>query len=349
MLVTGHTGFKGAWLCEWLLALGADVHGLALAPDSNPALFDRLGLASRMHHRLADVRDLMAVQNIVNEVRPDFVFHLAAQALVRQSYREPVETFDTNLMGTVHLLEALRQSGAPVTAVCVTTDKCYENCAEQRAFRESDPLGGHDPYSASKAAGEIAIAAYRDSFFSAPDSPVRVASARAGNVIGGGDWAEDRIVPDCMRALAAGLPIAVRNPSATRPWQHVLEPLSGYLWLAARLREERSLAGAYNFGPTPESNQTVRVLVEEILRHRPGAWCDASEPGAVYEAKFLSLDIGKAAQLLQWHPVWDFARGVAETTRWYADASVENAVLLTTDQIRSYTRDARAAGREWAA
>ena len=351
VLVTGHTGFKGAWLSEWLLQLGADVHGLALAPDTQPALFEQLGLARRMQHRIGDIRESPgsgALADTIRAAKPDFVFHLAAQSLVRRGYATPAETFDTNVIGTVNVLEALRLAGAPATVVCVTTDKCYENHGQSQAFRESDPLGGHDPYSASKAAAEIAIAAYRRSFFSAPDSPVRVASARAGNVIGGGDWAEDRIVPDCMRALAAGETIAVRHPAATRPWQHVLEPLSGYLWLAARLRADSAVAEAFNFGPLPEANQTVRALVEEILRHRSGAWRDASDPGAVHEARFLSLAIEKAAQRLDWRPVWDFARSVAETTRWYAEAAAANAPALTVSQIHSYTRDATAAGRPWA-
>jgi CDP-glucose 4,6-dehydratase len=351
VLVTGHTGFKGSWLCEWLLQLGADVHGLALAPDTVPALFDWLGLASRMHHQLGDVRESPASDAIVGAIRaakPDFVFHLAAQSLVRRSYSIPVETFATNVLGTVNVLEALRLTGQPATVVCVTTDKCYENNDQPRAFRESDPLGGHDPYSASKAAAEIAIGAYRRSFFGAPDSAIRVASARAGNVMGGGDWAADRLVPDCMRAIAAGQTIAVRHPKATRPWQHVLEPLSGYLWLAARLQADRTLAEAFNFGPRPEAHQTVRALVEEILLRRPGEWRDDSRPDAVHEAGCLSLSIDKAAERLNWRPVWDFTRSVAETTRWYAEATAANAVALTGAQIQSYTRDAVAAGQRWA-
>jgi CDP-glucose 4,6-dehydratase len=352
VFVTGHTGFKGAWLCEWLLQLGAEVHGLALAPDTEPALFDQLGLAGRMRHRLGDIREVAATGALAEAVRgakPDFVFHLAAQSLVRRGYATPAETFETNVMGTVNVLELLRRAGWAATVVCVTSDKCYENHEPSQAFRESDPLGGHDPYSASKAAAEIALAAYRSSFFNAPDSPVRVASARAGNVIGGGDWAADRIVPDCMRALAAGQTLDVRHPAATRPWQHVLEPLSGYLWLAARLRADGAFAEAFNFGPAPEANRTVRALVEEILRHRPGAWRDASDEGAVREASYLSLATAKAAERLNWRPVWDFARSVAETTRWYAEATAANARALTYAQIQSYTRDAIAAGRAWAA
>lgn len=351
VLVTGHTGFKGAWLCQWLLGLGAEVHGFALAPDTSPSLFDQLRVGDRMVHRLGDVRDSPGsgpLNESVRVARPDFVFHLAAQSLVRRGYSQPVETFATNVLGTVHVLEALRAAGVQSTVIAVITDKCYENHDEDRPFVESDPLGGHDPYSASKAAAELALSAYRDSFFSGPDSIIRLASARAGNVIGGGDWAADRIVPDCMRALAAGESIVVRNPNATRPWQHVLEPLSGYLWLAARLRADRSLAEAFNFGPAPESAQTVRALVEEILRHRRGAWREGSDATAPREAHYLSLSIDKAAARLCWRPVWDFTRTVAETSRWYEAAAGANVVAMTDAQIESYGRDAAAAGVAWA-
>lgn len=237
VLVTGHTGFKGSWLCEWLLALGAEVTGLSLPPPTTPALFDQLGLAPRIHHRLGDVRNLEDVRDAVAKSQPDFIFHLAAQPLVRLSYEQPVETYATNVQGTVHVLEAARLAARPCTVVAITTDKCYENQEWVHSYREVDPLGGYDPYSSSKGAAELVIAAYRRSYFSAPTSPVRLASARAGNVIGGGDWARDRIVPDCIRALQNDAPIIVRNKSATRPWQHVLEPLSGYLWLGARIHQ----------------------------------------------------------------------------------------------------------------
>ena len=258
-LVTGHTGFKGAWLAFWLSELGAEVHGLALEPSTDPALFNELNLGTLLaSHRTGDVRNPDAVADVVSRVRPDFVFHLAAQPLVRHSYAQPVETFETNVMGTVHLLEALRRLSKPCSVVVVTTDKCYENLETGQAYREDDALGGHDCYSASKAAAEIVSAAYRRSFFSAPDSAIRIATARAGNVIGGGDWAADRIVPDCIRYLSRGQSIPVRNKNATRPWQHVLEPLSGYLALAAHLSCAPSFparspavasASAFNFGP----------------------------------------------------------------------------------------------------
>jgi len=245
--LSGHTGFKGAWLAQWLLELGANVHGFALEPATEPALFDQLGLAKRLHHQIADIRDPAAVRESVKKSQPDFVFHLAAQPPVRLSYEQPLETYATNVMGTAHVLEALRALDKPCAAVLITTDKCYENREWLHSYREEDPLGGYDPYSSSKAAAEIAISAWRRSFFK--KHPVKIASARAGNVIGGGDWALDRIVPDCIRALQKKQPIAVRNPNATRPWQHVLEPLSGYLWLAARLYQpfaapERSEGGS---------------------------------------------------------------------------------------------------------
>jgi len=258
VLVTGHTGFKGSWLCDWLLNLGAQVTGYALAPVTAPALFEQLGLGERIEHQLGDIRDSSGFEEAVVRAQPDFVFHLAAQPLVRASYREPVETYATNVMGAVQLLEALRAIERPCAVVIVTSDKCYENREWLYGYRENDPLGGHDPYSSSKAAAELAVSAWRQSFFG--EHPVRIATARAGNVIGGGDWAEDRIVPDCIRALQEGASIAVRNPHATRPWQHVLEPLSGYLWLAARLYEQgagNATTGLRDHGTTgPQDYQT---------------------------------------------------------------------------------------------
>lgn len=367
VFVTGHTGFKGSWLSEWLLGMGAIVHGYALAPDTKPSLFEQLGLSDRMEHEIADIRDAESVRKSIHAFQPDFIFHLAAQPLVRRSYAIPVETYETNVMGTINVLEALRSLAStstlelqqsPVTAIIVTTDKCYENHESGRAYEESDPLGGHDPYSSSKAMAEIATAAYRNSYFQT--GPVRIASARAGNVIGGGDWAEDRIVPDAMRALDRGEKIAVRNPHAVRPWQHVLEPLSGYLHLASMMANaglngggvealskdrtsqptnlpspqqktsqplnsstsQRSatadLSSAFNFGPGPDSNRTVSDLVDEVLKTRQGGWTDASQPGALHEATLLNLSIEKAERLLEWKPKWDFEETIAKTVSWYA-------------------------------
>ncbi len=367
MLVTGHTGFKGAWLCEWLCALGADVTGLALPPPTEPALFNQLGLAGRIRDRRGDVRDLATVRAAVEAARPEFVFHLAAQSLVRRSYAEPVETYATNIMGTVHLLEAVRLAGIACSVVVVTTDKCYENTERAHAYREDEPMGGHDPYSSSKGATELVVSAYRRSYFSAPDSLVRVASARAGNVIGGGDWALDRIVPDCIRSLQRGEAIPVRNRHATRPWQHVLEPLSGYLWLAARLATavqgtssssagsgagtgNVNLCSAFNFGPTPAATRPVAALVEEVLRHWPGQWEDRTDPRAPHEATLLSLAIDKAEQELGWKPVWAFAPTIGHTIDWYraVHQRADAAAALTRQQITTYEADARAVKLSWA-
>jgi CDP-glucose 4,6-dehydratase len=350
VLVTGHTGFKGSWLCEWLLLLGADVHGLALEPETDPALFTQLGLAGRLTHRIGDVRDLATVRDIVCAADPHYVFHLAAQPLVRHSYRDPVLTYGTNVMGTVHLLEALRELKSPCAAVLVTTDKCYENREWVWGYREDDALGGHDPYSSSKGMAELAIAAYRRSFFEG--GMLRAASGRAGNVIGGGDWAADRIVPDCIRALVSNRPIPVRNRLATRPWQHVLEPLSGYLWLAARLAAEggESLATAFNFGPSKHSNRSVARLVEEILSHWPGSWDDQTDPRAVHEATQLHLNTDKALARLEWHPVWNFADTIRETVHWYHSVhGGADPLSLTRTQIGTYQQAAGALGVAWAA
>lgn len=342
--LSGHTGFKGAWLTEWLRQLGATVHGFALAPSTEPALFDQLGLVSRMHHEIDDIRDLDHVRQSIERSQPEFVFHLAAQPLVRLSYNEPVATYATNVMGTIHVLEALRNLRKPCAAVLVTTDKCYENAECVHGYREIDPLGGYDPYSSSKAAAEIAIAAYRRSFFQ--NHPVRIASARAGNVIGGGDWATDRIVPDCVRALQKGAPIPVRNKVATRPWQHVLEPLSGYLWLAALLTKNPAVASAFNFGPAHESNRTVAELVQEVLKHWPGRWEDKSDPNAVHEAGLLQLSTDKANALLGWSPVWSFPTAVERTVQWYREPKQKHE--LTTAQIADYSAQARQQGLPWA-
>ena len=345
VLVTGHTGFKGAWLCEWLLGLGADVHGLAL-PAAKPSLFFALELERRMKHAIQDIGNLHQLQHALDEWKPEIIFHLAAQALVRVSYREPVSTFATNALGTAHVLEAVRASQLPCSIVAVTTDKCYANDGRARSFQESDPLGGHDPYSASKAAAEIIIASYRDSFF-AHGTDVALASARAGNVIGGGDWAADRIVPDAIRALSAGKPIPVRNPEFTRPWQHVLEPLGGYLLLGAKLEQARAgksaeqiarYAQAFNFGPLPGANRRVREVVEEILKHWPGAWEQVAQEKQLKEAPLLSLAIDKAKAVLDWTPQWDFARTVAETIAWYREhhAGLPGLRDFTQKQIASY-------------
>lgn len=356
VLVTGHTGFKGSWLCEWLLKLGAQVYGLALNPPTTPALFDQLNLSSRINHCVVDVRDQQAVQSRIADITPDFIFHLAAQPLVRLSYREPVETYATNVMGTVHVLEAIRHLGTPCSVILITTDKCYENREWLYGYREEDPMGGYDPYSSSKGAAELVIAAYRRSFFL--NTPIHVASARAGNVMGGGDWALDRIVPDSIRFLLRNKAIPVRNKTATRPWQHVLEPLSGYLQLGARLTcltpttpstQVNTLCSGFNFGPNLTSNRTVAELVQEILKHWPGTWEDRSDPHQPHEASLLNLATDKAFHVLNWRPVWEFPEAVAKTVQWYrlVAAAPEKAVTLTQEQIDRYSDDARNRGVQW--
>jgi CDP-glucose 4,6-dehydratase len=350
VFVTGHTGFKGSWLCEWLLQLGAEVTGYSLPAPTDPALFHQLELAPRLRHLVGDIRDAGKLRDALVGARPDFVFHLAAQPLVTEAYAQPAETFEINVMGTVHVLEALRLLQHPCVAVLVTTDKCYENREWIYGYREEDPLGGHDPYSASKAAAELAISSYRRSFFQ--QHPVKVASVRAGNVIGGGDWAKNRIVPDCIRALQQGQTIPVRNPKATRPWQHVLEPLGGYLWLAARLAaaapRDARLCSAFNFGPGHDANRSVADLVQEVLKHWPGRWEDRSNPQAVHEAQLLQLATDKAHALLGWRPVWPFAETVRETVAWYREANAHPDAAavraLTLAQIGRYAARAREAG-----
>ncbi len=360
VLVTGHTGFKGSWLAFWLNRLGARVVGYSLEPPTTPSLFAGLQLADLIEHHHGDVRDPEHLKKVVAAASPDAVFHLAAQPLVRESYEAPVATWDTNVMGTIHVLEALRPLAKPCPAVFITTDKCYENREWVYGYRENDPLGGHDPYSSSKAGAEIAISAWRRSFFQG--RPVKIASVRAGNVIGGGDWAKDRIVPDCIRALQQNRPIVVRNRRSTRPWQHVLEPLGGYLWLAARLGaptptpspagDGEALDGAFNFGPFRESNRPVEALVTEILRHWPGSWEDRTDPRAVHEAGLLHLSIDKAQAALGWHPVYDFATTIRETVAWYAGANRDNRPEalrdLTAGQLDAYVAAARSQGLAWA-
>lgn len=358
VFVTGHTGFKGSWLCEWLIMLGADITGFSLPPVTRPALFEQLDLAARLHHIEGDVRDSAMLKKASEAAQPDFVFHLAAQAIVRESYLHPLETFDVNIMGTARLLELLRETKKPCSAVFVTTDKCYENREWLHGYREEDPLGGHDPYSASKAGAELVINSYRRSFFNSHS--VKFASARAGNVIGGGDWAADRIVPDCIRALQKKEAIPVRNRVATRPWQHVLEPLSGYLWLAAVQANPRLvhcapglLSSPFNFGPGHDSNRTVEALVSEVLKQWPGRWEDKSDSKALHEAKLLQLSTDKAHALLGWTPVWNFPKTIAKTIGWY-QAVEQNpdratAAAFTVSQINGYTADAAAIGVPWSA
>lgn len=350
VLVTGHTGFKGSWLSHWLLELGADVAGYSLFLPSDPCNFEVLGLERRLHHCVGDVRDMGAVQAAFDEFRPEIVFHLAAQAIVRTSYDQPKLTFDTNLGGTVNLLEAVRATKSVSTAVFITSDKCYENVEWEYGYRETDRLGGKDPYSASKACAEIAVSAYARSF---ADSGKRIATTRAGNVIGGGDWAKDRVIPDCARAWAAGGAPLIRSPGATRPWQHVLEPLSGYLWLGACLDSGREgMNGeAFNFGPRGEVNQPVSRLIEEMAKTWPGGtW--SPDPEAISgktEAGLLKLSCDKALHRLGWRPTLDFAETVAMTTEWYRAYYLGDADMLhlTNRQLDTYVRTAALRDAPW--
>jgi CDP-glucose 4,6-dehydratase len=351
IFVTGHTGFKGAWLAEWLATLGAEVTGYALDPPTQPNLFDTLHRGDRMRHLIADVRDRDRLVAEVQAAQPSVIFHLAARALVRQAYKEPRETFETNVMGTVNVLDAARACPSVRAVVIVTSDKCYENRETGRAFLETDPMGGRDPYGASKGCAELVTAAYRESFFA---GGAAVATARAGNVIGGGDWAPDRIIPDSVRALAAGEPIVVRNPEAIRPWQHVLEPLSGYLQLGAlMLADGPRYEGPWNFGPTDQgSDRSVRWVVERFLGEwGPGSWTTpVTTQDQPYEAHRLSLDSGKAREQLAWAPVWEPETAVRRTAAWYREyyRAPASARELVDDELQAYHDDARAAGLPWA-
>jgi CDP-glucose 4,6-dehydratase len=316
VLLTGHSGFKGSWLALWLHRLGAEVTGISLPPSTMPNLFTLAAIETICHSQYCDIRDATALAALINSARPEIVFHLAAQPLVRASYREPLTTFATNVMGTAHVLDALRRLDSVRVAVMVTTDKVYRNNEWPWPYREDDALGGHDPYSASKAASEVIIASYRDAFLNAQG--VAVASARAGNVIGGGDWSEDRLIPDAVRAWQAKQPLEIRRPQAIRPWQHILEPLTGYLALAQRLWEQPSLAGAYNFGPETSEAASVREVVE-LARAAYGNG-EVSYGGGgegPHEAGWLALEVAKARESLGIKPKWPLAVAVNCTMAWY--------------------------------
>jgi len=319
VLVTGHTGFKGSWLALWLHSLDAKVVGYALEPLTDPSMFNAIDLPTKITHIIGDVRDFGHLSAVMETHQPQIVFHLAAQPLVRLSYREPQLTYETNVMGTVNLLEAVRRTSSVRVVVNVTSDKCYENKEWDYSYRENDPLGGFDPYSSSKGCAELVSASYHRSFFNNPDS-VHMASARAGNVVGGGDWASDRIVPDCIRSLQKSAQVVLRNPQAIRPWQHVLESLSGYLWLGNLLWVKgHAYSGPWNFGPEPGGNITVQEVVEKIIKHwGEGAWGkDADTSQQLHEAKYLKLDCTRANNLLKWFSVYDIEQTLRVTTAWY--------------------------------
>jgi CDP-glucose 4,6-dehydratase len=349
VLVTGHTGFKGSWLTFWLRAIGANVSGLALDPDTTPAHWSLLALDDVPDHRV-DLRDANAVRGVLEKVRPDIVFHLAAQPLVRRSYRQPADTFAINVMGLVNLFEAVRACPSVRVVVNATTDKVYQDRVSDPGYRETDPLGGHDPYSSSKACAEVASACYRQSFFDHDDGrgfAVQLATARAGNVIGGGDWAEDRLVPDLVRAATSDQALKVRNPGATRPWQHVLDPLSGYLRLGQALLDSERFAEAWNFGPGRQGELTVRELASRLHAGWPALRIETDGDAHPHEADVLRLNCDKAADALAWRPVWNIDAAIERTGDWYR-AFHDSAQLRTAGDLAAYVADARSRGLGWA-
>ncbi len=344
VFLTGHTGFKGGWLSLWLQHLGVDLTGYALSPPTSPSLFERASIGKNMHSILADIRDADALQKAIQNAKPDIVIHMAAQPLVRQSYIDPVQTYATNVMGTVHLLEAVRKVNSVRAVVNVTTDKCYDNKEWLWGYREDEPMGGYDPYSNSKGCSELVSMAYRQSFFNADayeKHGVALATARAGNVIGGGDWAADRLVPDVLRAVEQGQVVQIRNPHAIRPWQHVLEPLSGYLQLAQALYEGGPrFAEAFNFGPADDDAKPVQWIVQALTQlWGSGATWALDEGAHPHEANFLKLDCSKAKAVLGWEPRWRLPEALAQIVKWHkAHISGENMQDVCMQQMMDYSQ-----------
>jgi CDP-glucose 4,6-dehydratase len=338
VLITGHTGFKGSWLSFWLNNLGAEVCGFSLAPNTSPNLFDGLNLANLVNSTIGDIRDLDLLKKTFEDFQPEIVFHLAAQPLVRRSYLEPIETYSTNVMGTINVLEAIRSVKTVKSVVIVTTDKVYENFESAIGYTENDRLGGFDPYSNSKACAELAVSAYRNSFFA--KSETLIATARAGNVIGGGDWSEDRLLPDVFRSLIFGKELIIRNPNSVRPWQHVLEPLNGYMMLAGRLfNGDRSFAESWNFGPEEEDSKSVGWILEEIKKLWNGEvnW-KITQGTHPHETSFLMLDSNKSKTRLGWQPRLNLIEGLRLTSDWYL-AFVNNPKIVDTTfaQIKQFS------------
>lgn len=345
VLVTGHTGFKGSWLSLWLHAMGAKVAGLALDPLAEPNHWDLLNLPINDHR--IDIRDETAVSAVFAEERPEIVFHLAAQPLVRRSYNEPVKTWATNVVGTANVLEAIRHTPEVRAAVVVTSDKCYENQEWPWGYRESDRLGGHDPYSASKAGAELVAASYRSAFLHDSTSPL-LATARAGNVIGGGDWSEDRLIPDLVRSQMADETLIIRSPRATRPWQHVLDCLSGYLLVGQHLLQgDADCAESWNFGPEQHGNRTVEEVLHELKQEWPGLHWQVTDRERQHEAGLLHLDSAKARMRLGWRPVWGYQEAIRHTGNWYRKW-LKSGEVTSRQQLVAYTSDAVAAGLDWA-
>lgn len=342
VLVTGHTGFKGSWLSIWLHELGAEVVGVGLEPYTDKDNFVLSGIGGKIHADLrADIRDVQAMQQIFETYQPEIVFHLAAQPLVRYSYDEPVMTWETNVMGTIHVMEAFRRCVSAKVAVMITTDKCYENREQHHAYTEDEPMGGYDPYSSSKGADEIAISSWRRSFMNPADYAKHgksIASVRAGNVIGGGDWAKDRIIPDCIRAIEAGEPIAIRNRYAVRPWQHVLEPLRGYMMLAQKMWEHPTeYCEGWNFGPKMDAIVPVWEVANALVKsYGKGALIDQTDSNALHEANLLMLDVTKVEQRLGWKPILTTKESIALTADWYKRYDCENVYKLCVEEIELY-------------
>lgn len=345
ILVTGHTGFKGSWLCIWLKLLGAEVIGYALDPATNADNFVVTGLTDKIIDIRGDIRDYTQLQQVFDTYKPEMIFHMAAQALVRPSYIDPVGTYETNVMGTINVLECIRSTSSVKVGVMVTTDKCYENQEQVWGYKEEDALGGYDPYSSSKAAAELAIASWRKSFFN-PDQyqchGKAVASVRAGNVIGGGDWAKDRIIPDCMRALRNNRSIIIRSPKSIRPWQHVLEPLSGYLLLGQKMLEHPTkYCEGWNFGPNLESIVPVWDVAKRVVTlYGKGEVIDGSQVDEPHEAQLLNLDISKAFFKLGWYPTWDIELALKYTIEWYQKFGYQDMYQVCIEEINSFVNSA---------
>ena len=354
VVITGHTGFKGSWLSIWLLSLGAEVHGISLPPSTSPSLFVESLSESKIYDNRFNIHDHNKVKTLLEEINPDFLFHLAAQPIVRKSYLDPIETWHTNVLGTVNILNALRLINSRCISIIITSDKCYDNKEWTWGYRESDKLGGADPYSASKGSAELAFNSFYRSYFALPDNNNLVASARAGNVIGGGDWAESRIVPDCIRSWTKNRKVLLRAPQSTRPWQHVLEPLSGYLCLAQELNNNNTYTGeSFNFGPTDSENKSVLDVVQELSKAWPdSSWeIEASTEKSVHESGLLKLNCDKAFAYLNWKPTMNFKETIELTKSWYEKFYYEsnkiNSFELCLNQIKYYTSLAKERGAQW--
>jgi len=343
VFVTGHTGFKGSWLCIWLKHLGAHVTGFSIDVNTNEDNYAVSRIGDKIDDIRGDVSDTEQISAAIQASQPEIVFHMAAQPLVRESYQNPHITYMTNVMGTLNLLEAIRSCNSVKSVVIITTDKCYRNKEWVWGYRENDELGGYDPYSSSKACCELLVDSYRKSFFNLNDNQNReigIATARAGNVIGGGDWSKDRIIPDCIRSLMSRKPIMIRNPGATRPWQHVLEPLGGYLHLALKLfQEPTKYSEAFNFGPNPEGIIEVRHVVTKLVDYfGEGSWEAPGNKIQVHEANLLSLDISKSKNMLGWHPVWDIDEAIGKTADWYKNFRQTDVYDMCVNQIKEYEK-----------